>query len=235
MLAAGDIIPTKVICHLVYCQLLYGRGPLDTHHVAALAALHPIHRHGGVLQLLDGQAQRDAALQARRLDDHDAFLGGLRRRGVPLRLRRRVPRTVRPWAGVLASICAVVGLRRRDRRGMHWRAGGPRPGCQLGCLVDLVIQASLQRAAPLGGAPRDGGRQRQRPPPRLLGLALEAARVAQRLAEAPLGRVRRAALEAVRPEAAGKQRPGRRLPARFLLGSGLGLGLGLGVRVRSEG
>ena len=29
-------------------------GPLDTHHMAALAALHPIHRHGGVLQLLDG-------------------------------------------------------------------------------------------------------------------------------------------------------------------------------------
>ena len=221
----------KLYYHLL---LLYGRGPLDTHHVAALAALHPIHRHGGVLQLLDGQAQRDAALQARRLDDHDAFLGGLRRRGVPLRLRRRVPRAVRPWVGVL-SICAVVGLRRRDRRGMHWRAGGPRPGCQLGCLVDLVIQASLQRAAALRGAPRHSGRQRQRPPPRLLGLALEAARVAQRLAEAPLGRVRRAALEAVRSEAAGKQQPGRRLPARFLLGSGLGLGLGLGVRVRSEG
>ena len=99
------------------------------------------------------------------------------------------------------------------------------------------IERQLRRAAALGaglgGAPRDGGRQQQRPPSRLLGLALEAARVAQRLAEAPLGRVRRAALEAVRSEAAGKQRPGRRLPARFLLGSGLGLGLGLGVRVRS--
>ena len=38
---------------------------------------------------------------------------------------------------------------------------------------------------------------------------LEAARVAQRLAEAPLGRVRRATLEAVRPEAARQRRLGR--------------------------
>ena len=99
----------------------------------------------------------------------------------------------------MLAACAAVALRRRDRIDVHWRGGGPRPGYQPWCLEELVVQGGRQ----LVGFRRDRGWQRPPPPPRRLG-ALEAARVTQRLAEAPLGCVRRAALEAARLEGAGQ-------------------------------